>query len=122
MKSILGNTRKADIAFHASGLIEITSRVARTLNIKSGDVLDILCDNGSWYLYVKYHSPFGTHGSMAYKSNKRGNHFRAYSKKLCAAVLAECRQTEKAKLCVGDTVTLDHYGTALPIIIHFIIP
>ena len=42
MQSILGNTRKADITFYASGRIDISARVAKHLQLSRGDVLDIM--------------------------------------------------------------------------------
>lgn len=121
MQSILGNTRKADIVFCSSGRIDITARVAKTLGLQHGDVVDIMLGGGEWYLYVKCHSPFGRHEGMAFRSNSKGNHFRVWSKTLCDAVLKESGAKGKAKLCVGSPVNLPIYGTALPIIIKYIL-
>ena len=52
MQSILGNTRKADITFYASGRIDISARVAKHLQLSRGDVLDIMIDQDEFYLYV----------------------------------------------------------------------
>ena len=57
MQSILGNTRKADIVFYASGRIDITSHTATQLRLSRGDVLDIMDEKGELYLYVKYRVP-----------------------------------------------------------------
>lgn len=122
MQSVLGNTRKADIVFHASGRIDITARVAKSLDLQHGDVIDIMLGYGEWYLYVKHRSPkVGRHEGMAFRSNGRGNHFRVWSKTLCNAILKECKISDKVKLCVGLPVNLKIYGKALPIIIKYII-
>ena len=61
MQSILGNTRKADITFYASGRIDISARVAKHLQLSRGDVLDIMIDQDEFYLYVRLRSPNGRH-------------------------------------------------------------
>jgi anaerobic selenocysteine-containing dehydrogenase len=108
--------------FHSSGRIDITARVAKSLGLQHGDIVDIMHDRGEWYLYIKYHAPvYGRHEGMAYRSNARGNHFRVWSKALCNAILKECQASDKVKLCVSDPVDLYIYGKALPIIIKYIL-
>ena len=123
MRSILGNTRKADIAFYASGRIDITSHVARHLHLQRGDVLDVLSDNGEeFYLYVKHRAPTnGRHEATVYPSNKRGNNFRAWSHKLCAAMLQTCRANGNARLCVGTPISDSQNRTLLPIITKYLL-
>ena len=110
MQSILGNTRKADITFYASGRIDISARVAKHLQLSRGDVLDIMIDQDEFYLYVRLRSPNGRHEAMVFPTNKAGNHFRTSSSRLCTAILQECKTTDKAKLCVGEP-TENEYGT-----------
>ena len=64
MQSILGNTRKADITFYASGRIDISARVAKHLQLSRGDVLDIMIDQDEFYLYVRLRSPNGRHEAI----------------------------------------------------------
>lgn len=116
MQSILENTRKADIIFYASGRIDITACVAKHLQLSRGDVLDIMIDQDEFYLYVRFRSPInGRHEATVFPTNKKGNHFRTSSSRLCTAILRECKATDKAKLCVGEPVA-SRYGTLLPII------
>lgn len=117
MQSILGNTRKADIIFYSSGRIDITASVAKAIDLQSGDVIDIMCGGGEFYLYIKHHAPaVGRHEGTAYPSNQKGSHFRVWSKTLCTAILMECKVTDqKVKLCVGTPVSLNSCK-ALPII------
>lgn len=122
MKSILGNTRKADIVFHPSGRIDITSRVAKSLDLQHGDIIDIMFGEGEWYLYIKHHAPtVGRHEGMAFRTNTKGRHYRASSKTLCTEILRISNRSEKVKLCCGQPVTMPIYGAALPIIINKII-
>ncbi len=122
MQSILGNTRKHDLAFHATGRIDIAAHVAKLLSLHHGDTIDIMVDGVEWYLYVRHRHPnVGRHEGLVFRSNKKGDNFRAYSKTLCAAVLSECKAEHRVKLYVGAPTGLGDYGTALPIIIKNII-
>ena len=71
MQSILGNTRKADITFYASGRIDISARVAKHLQLSRGDVLDIMIDQDEFYLYVRLRSPNGRHEQQFSKNVKQ---------------------------------------------------
>lgn len=117
MQSLLGNTRKADIIFYSSGRIDITARVVKALDLQPGDVIDVMCGKGEFYLYRKYPAPtVGRHEGTAFPTNRKGNHFRVQSKALCAAILQECGVSDKAKLCVGASVSITDQKNALPII------
>lgn len=116
MQSILGNTRKADITFYASGRIDISARVAKHLQLSRGDVLDIMIDQDEFYLYVRLRSPNGRHEACVFPSNRQGKHFRASSKRLCSAILDVSGVTDKARLCVGEPKESQYHGTLLPII------
>lgn len=116
MQSILGNTRKADIVFSSSGRIDIAASVAKHLHLQSGDALNVMHEQGEFYLYVKHRAAFGRFEATAYQTNKRGQHFRASSKRLCSAILYECGVRDKARLCIGEPLETVAYGTLLPII------
>lgn len=117
MQSILGNTRKADIAFRRSGRIDISARVAAQLNLQSGDVIDIAESGGEYYLYIHHHAPaVGHHEATVYNTNKRGKHFRTHSVRLCRALLSVSGSGRNiVRLCVGEP-QLHNLGTILPII------
>lgn len=121
MSTILGNTRRPDVTFYRSGRIDITSRVAKILNLGDGDVVNIDKQNGEWLLFVKLRNSFviGTHEARCYASKKGSRNYRAYSKRLCDAVLVECGETEKARLAMGEAIEFKHYGLAIPLIIHY---
>ena len=117
MRSILGNTRKPDIIFHASGNIDITSSIASRLRLSAGDVIDILTDGEEFYLYVKHRAPIaGKHKGKIRFTNHKGRHCRVWSVKLCKTILEECNVNDVASLSVGEMITDDQYGNMLPII------
>ena len=127
MQSILENTRKADITFHRSGRINISARVSRSLNLAHGDIIDIMAESAGrniveTYLYVKHRAPVvGKHEGMVFRSNKNGHHCIASSITLCRYIMSRCGGGDKVRLCCGTPVELQHYGTALPIIIKYIL-
>ena len=119
MQSILGNTRKADITFHADGRIDISARLAKTLPIHKGDVIDVLTDGVEYYLYVKLKAPaVGRHEAVCFPTHSRSHHFRAWSKRLCRAMLPA--GMDHAALAAGVPVELAA-GIAIPIICKHII-
>ncbi|MDO4929621.1 MAG: hypothetical protein Q4E59_00650 [Bacteroidales bacterium] len=123
MQSLLGhNTRKPDIIFSASGRIDISARVARFLGLQRGDVLDVAVDSGEYYLYVSHRAPtVGRFEAVVYPTNQKGRHFRAASKRLCAAILRACGTTGKARLGIGTPVTRNA-DVLLPIITRNLLP
>lgn len=122
MQSILGNTRKVDVCFQASGRISISARVAKSLGLTHGDTIDIMEDAGETYLYVKHRAPVvGRHEGLVFRSNKNGHHFVASSVTLCRYIMSRCNAGNTVRLCCGTPVELQHYGTALPIIIKYIL-
>lgn len=118
MQSILGNTRKTDITFYDNGRIDVSSRVAKILCLTKGDVIDVLDGDMELYLYVKVHAPtVGRHEAACFPTHANSNHFRAWSKRLCRAMIhASGSRLSKVELNVGTTVELAGVGTALPII------
>lgn len=117
MQSILGNTRKTDITFHADGRIDISARVAKMLSLQRGDVIDVLLDGGELYLYIKLHAPtVGRHEAACFPTHSRGRHFRAWSQRLCGYMIAAGGSSlDRVELGVGELVLLN-VGAALPII------
>lgn len=118
MKSLLGNTRRTDITFYDNGRIDISSHVAKILNLQKGDVIDIMeCEN-EYYIYVKFHAPIGRHESTCFPTKNRSHHFRAWSRRLCLAMIKICCNTSRKKLelSVGKVTKLWGSENALPII------
>lgn len=121
MQSILGNTRKKDITFRRDGQINISARVASALGLENGDVIDVLRDRMEYYLYVKIKAPtVGKHEASCFRSKKNCNFFRAWSKKLCSAMIEASGVSDpnlkKIDLIVGEPTSLEHIGSVVPII------
>lgn len=116
--SILGNTRRPDISFFASGKIDITSRIVKALGMVEGDVIDIMAGDGEYFLYVSSHasSLCGRHEAQCYPSKHGSRHFRANSRRLCAAILKASGSDLHASFAAGDVVQVNN-RKAIPIII-----
>lgn len=111
VRSILGNTRRADISFYSSGKIDITSRITNALGIVDGDVIDIMMSKGEYYLYVSVHASdiCGRHEAQCYPSKRGGRHFRAWCRRLCSVILSECSETTRVSLAAGEVVVMNGY-------------
>lgn len=122
MQSILGNTRKTDITFHADGRIDISAHVSKALSIRQGDVIDVLVGNEEVYLYVKHHAPtVGRHEAACFPTHSGSRHFRAWSQRLCRYMIkASGLNIDRVELSVGEKVTLD-VGIALPVIYKYVL-
>lgn len=120
MESILGNSRRPDVTFYLSGRIDITSRVARLLRLNEGDVVDIGIHQNEYYIYVRNrsNSVIGKHEAQCFASKKNSCNFRAYSKKLCSAIL-QLTQATKARIPAGEAIELPNVGVAVPLIVRF---
>lgn len=122
VRSILGNTRRADISFYSSGKIDITSRIANALGMVDGDVIDIMMWKGEFYLYVSVHASdiCGRHEAQCFPSKRGGRHFRTWCRRLCSAIISECGETSRASLAAGEVVEI-HGRKAITIITRNII-
>lgn len=126
MRSVIDNTRRPDVIFYRNGKIEIAANVAKTLNLQAGDVIDIITNNIEYYLVIRYkaNEVVGNHDGKVMRSNKRGNHLRCYSKKICNKIFSICNfevnsylYFEKVRLACGLLTDLSTHGKALPLII-----
>ena len=123
MIRILGNsTRKSDINFYRNGRIDITARLGKILSIKQGDVIDLLTDKGEYYIYVRHRSKdigLGRYEGQCCPTSKakKCHNFRAYSKKLCDAMLSLYPDKEyRVRLPIGEVVDDPAYGKCVTII------
>ncbi len=118
-QSILGNTRRPDISFFASGKIDITSRIVKALDMAEGDVIDIMVGGGEYYFYVSSRSSMvcGKHEAQCYPSKHGSKHFRAYSRRLCAAIFQASGFSNHASFAAGEVVEVNG-RKAIPIIIR----
>ncbi len=106
MKSILPNSRKHDISFHASGKIDISAHIARKLSLAPGDVIDIAQEGGEWYLYVKLRSGsyVGRHDGRVFSTAKGRGTFRTWSKSIASMVLSAAGTTGRLRCPCGCEV------------------
>jgi hypothetical protein len=117
LTSLTHNTRRPDISFYRSGRIDITARVAKSLGLQDGDVIDVACEGGEYYLYIRYKGKelTGSHRGQCHATNSGNvcNNFRAYSKQLCRIVLRLNGNVNVARLPVGQTVHREELGTGI---------
>lgn len=123
MKSLLGNrTRRADITFYKSGRIDITSRIAKQIGLRDGDVIDIGYENGEYFLYcaAKAENLIGRHEAQCHSTHKGrlhpSNNLRANSKRITDVMLRVARATECARIWAGEYCELDQIGKSVIII------
>ena len=121
MVSLLNNTRRPDVTFHADGRIDITARLAKMLDLHDGDVINIANDKSEYFLYVQHRADnlVGRHEAQCYPTNRRGrrnNNLRCHSKRLCNIILALNADATDVRLPVGAPQQHPLLGTILPII------
>ena len=56
MEKIISTTRRPDITFYASGLINITTRVARILGLTSESCVNIAVEKGEYLLFAEHYA------------------------------------------------------------------
>ena len=123
MKSILTNTRRPDISFYPDGRIDITARIAKELDLRDGDVIDIAIDGEEYLLYRKYEGRnlIGKHEGQVHVTKKcvrSCNNLRTYSKRLCAEMIKVSHSLSmKARLPIGTPMFIPNTCIkAVPII------
>lgn len=123
MQSLLGNrSRRADITFYRNGRIDITSRIAKQIGLRDGDVIDIGFENGEFYLYcaAKADALVGRHEAQCHSTHKGrlhpSNNLRAHSKRITDAMLKVCKAGECARIWAGEFCELGRLGKAVIII------
>ena len=125
MQSLVPNSRRPDVTFYPYGRIDISSHVAVKLGLRRGDVIDVAEHMGEYLLYVRQRAEnvVGRHEAFVFpscKGKKQANNFRSYSRKLCKAIYNASRKSfdeyKKLRLPAGEPVTIENYGTAVPII------
>ncbi|MEG1729605.1 MAG: hypothetical protein RR280_08725 [Bacteroidaceae bacterium] len=117
MEPIASNTTH-DIKFKKNGLIEISVKVTRILNIENGDAINITPIDGEMYLYVASKNNQKNNGTkgICRTTKKRDAFMRAYWKELCEKVITlEGGQSKNACYRVGTPIKIEN-KTLLPII------
>ena len=112
MTSILTNTRRPDISVNAAGRIDITARVARSLAMEPGDVIDIAAEGREYYLYVRHKASNlrGRHVGQCFPTSRigRGGSYRTWSVQLAAAIRSAAGTGELSlRLPCGEAVVIN---------------
>jgi len=110
MKSILPNSRKHDISFHASGKIDISAHIARKLALSPGDVIDIVQEQGEMYLYVKLRAGkyVGRHDGRVWATANGKGTFRTHSKAITRAMLVAAGANGRLRCPCGTEIVRDN--------------
>ena len=117
IKTILGNTRRPDISFSSNGRIEISSHIVKSLDMRKGDIIDIMTGGEEYYLYISCRAPdvFGRHEAQCYPTQKGSRHFRAYCRRLCSAILTASPGSTTVCFAAGEVTEINGHK-AIPII------
>lgn len=118
--TVLGNTRRPDVTFFATGRIDITARVSKMLGLEKGDVIDIAQMGSETFLYVMHKGTevVGRHEAACRPTKGTSRNMRCHSKRLAGFVLERHPGKEMVRLPVGAPIHHQQLGTALPIIIR----
>lgn len=117
MQILLENTRRHDITFCRNGIIRITARVARILDISPGDSINIAFSNGEYLLFATRHK-VGRHEGRCRPTKKGSGNFCANSARLCRSLFeALGLACDKASFMAGEKVELAD-TVYLPLITH----
>lgn len=127
MQSIIGPVRRPGITFHADGRIEITARVASILALAKGDSINVGTIADEYLLYVRHRAAPATpaaYEATVYPTRPRVRNFRAWSARLCRAVIRLCADDadsagSPASVSPQLGASRHHhlYGTVIPIIV-----
>lgn len=108
MVSLIKNTRRPDITFFRDGRILITARIARLLNLATGDVINIAIHDNEYLLFAK-HNVIGRHEAQCYPTKRGSHNFCANSIRLSRALLDACNiPDQKASFMMGEPATIDN--------------
>lgn len=90
MKMLLQSTRRPDISFCRDGRISVTAKVARALDIRPGDSINVAFQLDECFLVCEKHSGVGRHVAQCHPSNRGSRRLCANSVALARAMLDRC--------------------------------
>lgn len=110
---ILSKCRKADVAFHRTGRIEVSAFAASRIGIRPGDAINVASIKGRHYVYIacKAESMRGAYRNVC--RGDRGHSMRAYSVGLASAMIPEGESS--AKYVSASVIFVKEYGRMLQI-------
>lgn len=103
MKKLLEHTYRPDITFNRNGIIRISSRLVKLLDIHRGDSINIAVSDGEYLLHTIHHDNSFLHVAKCFPSKKGSSNYRAQSAPLCRALMESLRITcDKVSFTVGE--------------------
>lgn len=111
---ILSKCRRADVAFHRTGRIDVSAFAASRIGLRPGDAINVAAVNGKYYLYVacKAENMRGSFRSVCRPT--RGRSMRAYNVALASAMKAG--EAGKADYASASVIFVKEYGRMLQLI------
>lgn len=107
---LIPNNRRADISFRQNGRIDISARVAKSVGIKKGDVINIKKINGEFYLYVAVPSDqcCGNYSARCTQPNAASKNLRVWCSEICKSILSLFPEnTAIARIPAGEVKNID---------------
>nr|DAL65606.1 MAG TPA_asm: Transition state regulatory protein abrB HOMODIMER BIOINFORMATICS [Caudoviricetes sp.] len=102
--------RLHDIKFHKNGNIDICQSLSKLLDLRAGDVIDVVEDNEQLYIIKRYNGKAGRHRNMIHPTyGKTYGHCRVYSKEMCTNVLEVKNATQYISFFTSHEV-VELYG------------
>ncbi len=110
---ILSKCRKADVAFHRNGRIEVSAFAASRIGLRPGDAINVANVKGRHYLYIacKAESMRGLFRNIC--RGTKGHSMRAYSVGLASAMIPEGEVC--ARYASASVIFVKEYGRMLQI-------
>lgn len=116
MESLIKQYRKPDIKFFRDGRIYITARIAKEMDLKTGDAIDIIYGKGRYYLCIsRRNAPMG-YVARCYRPRKSSRFMRCNSTEITSGILRAAGARDKAYLLAGRAELIPEIGQfALPL-------
>lgn len=126
MESIIKGIRKrrAGLTFYKNGRIDIAANVSKDLELNEDCAIDILQDNGEYYLRKTSVQKYIQPSLKCMRAGKNSCSFRIFSVDLCKCMynIADVETTtEKFALPTGSPINNRKYGLLIPIITRIVL-
>lgn len=126
MESIINSIRKRrpGLTFYKNGRIDIAANVSKDLELSEDCAIDILHDNGEYYLRKTAVQKYIQPSLKCMRVGKKSCSFRTFSVELCKCMynIADVKTTtEKFALPTGSPINNRKYGVLIPIITRIVL-
>lgn len=117
MEHLIKNSRRHDITISTSGIMSLSARLVRMLDIQDGDTINVGCDKDNYYIYVAYRRQEAVRcKAKCYSLNKSGRCMRCCSKELAMGIINKVAKGQRTvKLPIGNAMLLNG-RVAVPLI------